>query len=60
MLTEERGIKAIIALQAVDGIVESEEQAKAGWNGMANWEKEQTEAAHKIVCGGFKEKDDGK
>ncbi len=55
MLSEEQGIKAIIELQAVAGIVESEKQAKAGWNGFSDYEKENTEAAHKVVCGGFKD-----
>ncbi len=58
MLTEEQGIKAVMELQALGGIEWTEEQAKAGWNGMAEWEKGQTEAAHKTVCGGFKEEDE--
>jgi len=55
MLTEELGIKAIIALQATAGVVETDVQAKAGWNAMSDSEKENTEAAHRVVCGGFKE-----
>jgi len=57
MLSEEKGIKAIIALQGEVGIVESEEDAKIGWNNMSKSEKLQTEAAHKMVCGGFKDGD---
>jgi hypothetical protein len=52
MLTEEEGIKAIIALQAVVGITETEEQARKGWNSMANWEKQSTEDAYNMVCKG--------
>lgn len=55
MLSEKQGIKAIIALQAVAGIVESEEQAKEGWNGFSDYEKANTEAAHIVMCGGFKD-----
>ena len=46
MLSEEEGINAIIKLQAMAGIVESEEKAKIGWNNMADWEKNQTEQAY--------------
>ena len=53
MLTEEQGVKAIIALQATVGIEESEEHAREGWSGFSDSEKEATEQAHKIVCGGF-------
>lgn len=58
MLTEEQGIKAIIALQAKADIVESEEQAKAGWNSMSDGNKVATELAHKAVCGGFKDEEE--
>ncbi len=57
MLSEEKGIEAIIALQAKADIAESEEQAKTGWNGMSDDDKEETERAHKIICGGFKEEE---
>jgi hypothetical protein len=53
MLDEEQGIKAIIALQAVGGDQETEEQAKEGWNRMSDTEKVSTEIAHRMVCGGF-------
>ncbi len=55
MLTEEQGIQAIMALQAGADIVETEEQAKAGWNKMSEWEKRRTENVHRIICGGFEE-----
>ena len=45
MLTNEEGAKAIIALQNIAGIEESEEKALKGWQNMANWEKESTESA---------------
>jgi len=53
MLSEEQGVKAIIALQACVGVTESEEKAKAGWERMTDSERRSTEAAHKAVCGGF-------
>lgn len=60
MLSEEKGTEAIIALQAAGGITESEEVAKEGWNGMTESEKEATERAHIMICGGFKEEDNEK
>lgn len=53
MLDEEQGIKAIIALQTMVGITETEDQAKKGWNIMSDFDKKQTEAAHKVLLGGF-------
>lgn len=58
MLTEEQGIKAIIALQKIAGITESEEHAKRGWSKLDDYAKEQTEIAHKIMCGGFPKEED--
>ncbi len=55
MLTEEQGIKAIIDLQAMAGITESEKDAKRGWSLLNDSAKEQTEDAHKMMCGGFLE-----
>ena len=55
MLTEEQGVKAIIALQAIAGITEPEERAKAEWGSMSDYGKEQTEMAHKVTCGGVPE-----
>ena len=55
MLSEEKGIKAIIDLQKTAGIIETEEQAKKGWNSMSEHAKTQTELAHRAVCGGFPE-----
>jgi hypothetical protein len=53
VLTEEFGVKAIIALQAAGGIEESEKQARAGWRSISTNSKQSTEMAHGIVCGGF-------
>jgi hypothetical protein len=53
MLSEEQGIKAIIALQAVGGVKEPEEKAKSAWNSFGEQEKIATESAHKVMCGGF-------
>jgi hypothetical protein len=39
---EANGIKAIIFLQNLGGITETEEQARAGWNAMSDQEKEFT------------------
>ena len=50
MLTEEQGIKAIISLQALAGITETEERARNGWNSMSDHEKEQTEIAYNTLC----------
>jgi len=56
MLTEEQGVKAIIALQIMVGIKESEEKARNSWNTVfSEFDKEQTETAHKNLCGGFKD-----
>lgn len=53
MLNEEQGIKAIIALQTMVGVTETEEQAKKGWDMMSDFDKKQTENAHHILLGGF-------
>lgn len=57
MLTEEQGIKAIIALQASAGITEPEERARSEWRAFSDSNKRTTEQAHKIVCGGFEDAD---
>jgi len=51
-LQDEKGIKAIIALQALVGITETEEKARKGWRAMKDWEKERTLAAHATLIGG--------
>ena len=48
----EAGIKAVIDLQAAGGIDETREEAEAGWDAMSSDEKENTMAAHQVVCGG--------
>ncbi len=57
MLTEEQGIKAIIDLQKFADITEPEDIAKRQWNKMNNSAKKQTEAMHKMICGGFPEEE---
>ena len=58
MLSEDKGIKAIIALQEMVGIEETEEKARNSWNNVfGTFEKEQTELAHKHLCGGFKDEE---
>ncbi len=49
MLSENEGIKAIIAMQAIAGIVETEEGAKIGWNNMSDVEKEKTERYYRMI-----------
>jgi len=41
-VTVEDGIKAIIFLQAMAGIEETEEKARLGWENMQPWEQETT------------------
>jgi len=50
MLSEEEGIKAVIALQAMAEITETEETARAGWNKMNDNARVQTEAAYNMFC----------
>ena len=57
MLSEEQGIKAIIALQALAGIEEPEERAKISWQNFSEQDKISTQSAHRIVCGGFPDKE---
>lgn len=49
MTTEEEGVKAIIALQFLTGVRETEEQAKIGWNGMNEEEQEFTIKVHEAL-----------
>ena len=53
MLTEDQGVRAIIALLEKVGNEESEERARANWRTFTKYEKENTEAAHRVLCGGF-------
>ena len=53
LLTKEQGAQAIIDLQAIAGITESKDKAELSWGMMSDYEKSQTERAHKMVCGGF-------
>lgn len=39
---EERGVEAIVALQAMVGIAETREQAKVGWDSMSEGEQDFT------------------
>lgn len=57
MLSEDQGVKAIIALQKMAGITETEEEARDNWNKFSKTDKLQTESAHKTFCGGFPEDD---
>ena len=60
MLTEEQGIEAIIRLQKSAGVIETEEQARAGWRGMSDSEKQTTEMAFRAIYGEFKGGEDAR
>lgn len=47
----ERGIKAVIELQAYVGIVEPQDRATRSWDAMRDWEKLATTRAHKSITG---------
>lgn len=46
---ERDGVKAIIALQALAGIVETPEQAKAGWAKMSPSEQQKTLRVYAMI-----------
>lgn len=46
---EQLGIKAIIYLQSLANIDESEDDARKGWQAMSDHEKEQTLAFYKMI-----------
>lgn len=50
MLTEDEGVRAIIALQKINGIKEPEERARKNWRTFADWEKLATEQAYGMFC----------
>jgi hypothetical protein len=49
LIDEKAGVKAIIALQTLVGIKETEEQAKHGWNQMSDVEKKRTQIAYETL-----------
>lgn len=49
-MNEQEGIKAIIALQAMAGITESEEDAKKGWQSMSKYERDITLSAYRMFA----------
>jgi hypothetical protein len=53
-MTEDEGVKAIIYLQSLVGIKESEEVARKNWRNFEDWEKEST----KIVYDLFSKKEE--
>ena len=57
MLSDEQGAQAIIALQAMAGITETEEKARNSWNKFTDFQKDQTRLAHIHTCGGFKDEE---
>ena len=44
------GTRAIIELQALAGITETQEDAEKGWNAMSEDEQEQTLIAYEMLC----------
>jgi hypothetical protein len=48
--SRDEGIQAIIDLQKHVGIDEPYERAAASWDSFRDYEKEQTELAHRAVC----------
>lgn len=49
-VSEAEGIKAIIDLQDFAGVIETEEQARAGWQAMDAGERAHTIRMHKLFC----------
>jgi hypothetical protein len=47
---EAEGIKAIIALQKLAGIEETEQAARKGWQGLSDHDKRQTMLAFAACC----------
>lgn len=47
---EAAGVKAIMEMQALAGINESEEEARAGWASLSEHERQRTLLAYDIVC----------
>ena len=45
----EEGVKAIIYLQSLAGVVEPEERAAKNWDGFMDWEREQTLRTYRIL-----------
>lgn len=43
------GVDAIIYLQGLAGIVETEEQARCAWNGMSAYDQENTLEAYRVL-----------
>jgi len=52
MSERDEGIQAIIDLQAHHDIVETQENAEAGWDAMTKSQREQTMTFHRIICCG--------
>jgi len=48
---EERGIKAIIALQGLANVEESRDQARAGWRSMGDGAKQTTLKTYEMIFG---------
>ncbi len=49
MNEEEEGIRAIVFLQSLVGIVEPEEKARKSWKSFADWEKESTLRTYRLM-----------
>lgn len=56
-MDEQKGIEAIIYLQSLARVPETEEEAKAGWNAMSDSEKAVTLKMYEIFTQGDNEND---
>jgi hypothetical protein len=55
VLTDELGAQAIIDLQRMTGITETQERADAGWQALGAQSRRITHQLHTSICGGFAE-----
>lgn len=58
-MTEEEGVQAIIALQKLVGIEETEAQARKSWRSFEDWEKEKTILVYEQLKHAFSKDDVG-
>lgn len=57
-VNEQRGIQAIIALQKMAGITETEDAAKTGWAAMSERERKTTVGVWQSLGGELRDKDE--
>lgn len=54
---EQKGVRALIYLQEMLGLTETEEQAIVGWRRMTQKEKDRTISAYRVVKGELEEEE---